>query len=57
MNVSDIKVGMVVGSKAFGDGTVVSIYENGKYVKVKFAAGIKQFAMQDAFDKGFLKKK
>ena len=56
-DVSDIEPGMTVGSKAFGDGTVVSIYENRKYIKVRFSAGTKQFVLQDAFDRGYLKKK
>ena len=50
-----VGVGTAVKHKTFGDGTVVWMDKAKKYIRVKFAAGEKQFIFPDAFVGGFLR--
>ena len=52
-----VQIGAGVTHKKFGDGVVVWIDSAKKYLRVKFAAGEKQFVFPDAFILGFLKLK
>lgn len=49
-----VGVGTAVKHKTFGKGTVVWMDKAKKYIRVKFAAGEKQFIFPDAFVGGFL---
>ena len=49
-----VGVGSAVKHKTFGEGTVVWMDKAKKYIRVKFAAGEKQFIFPDAFVGGFL---
>lgn len=49
-----VGVGTTVKHKTFGEGTVVWMDKAKKYIRVKFAAGEKQFIFPDAFIGGFL---
>ncbi len=49
-----VGVGTAVKHKTFGEGTVVWMDKAKKYIRVKFAAGEKQFIFPDAFVGGFL---
>ena len=49
-----VVVGTAVKHKTFGKGTVVWMDKAKKYIRVKFAAGEKQFIFPDAFVGGFL---
>ena len=49
-----VGVGTMVKHKTFGNGTVVWTDKLKKYIRVKFAAGEKQFVFPDAFIGGFL---
>ena len=49
-----VGVGSEVKHKTFGEGTVVWMDKAKKYIRVKFAAGEKQFIFPDAFVGGFL---
>ena len=49
-----VKVGITVSHKKFGDGTVSWMSNDGKYIRIKFAVGEKQFVFPDAFISGFL---
>ena len=49
-----VGVGTTVKHKTFGEGTVVWMDKAKKYIRVKFAAGEKQFIFPDAFVGGFL---
>ena len=49
-----VGVGTVVKHKTFGEGTVAWMDKAKKYIRVKFAAGEKQFIFPDAFVGGFL---
>ena len=49
-----VGVGTVVKHKTFGEGSVVWMDKAKKYIRVKFAAGEKQFIFPDAFVGGFL---
>lgn len=51
---ADIKVGTVVHHKLFGDGVIADIYNNNKYIKVKFGQQTKMFVFPDAFIKEHL---
>ena len=51
---ASVGVGTAVKHKAFGEGTVVWMDKAKKYIRVKFAAGEKQFIFPDAFVGGFL---
>lgn len=48
-----VKVGITVSHKKFGDGTVSWMSNDGKYIRIKFAVGEKQFVFPDAFISGF----
>lgn len=50
-----IKVGDEVSHKIFGEGTVIKIPQNRKYIYVKFGKVEKQFVLESAFKGGFLK--
>ena len=50
-----VKVGITVTHKKFGDGTVSWMSNDGKYIRIKFAVGEKQFVFPDSFVLGFLK--
>ena len=50
-----VKVGITVSHKKFGDGTVSWMSNDGKYIRIKFAVGEKQFVFPDSFVLGFLK--
>ena len=50
-----VGVGTAVKHKTFGEGTVVWMDKAKKYIRVKFAAGEKQFIFPDAFVGGFLR--
>lgn len=50
-----VKGGITVSHKKFGDGTVSWISNDGKYIRIKFAVGEKQFVFPDSFVLGFLK--
>lgn len=54
VDVSWVKVGSTVHHKSFGAGTVTRLFED--KVRVKFAAGVKDFTFPGAFRDGFLKK-
>ncbi len=49
-----VGVGTAVKHKTFGEGAVVWMDKAKKYIRVKFAAGEKQFIFPDAFVGGFL---
>ena len=49
-----VGVGTAVKHKTFGEGTVVWMDKAKKYIRVKFAAGEKEFIFPDAFVGGFL---
>ena len=49
-----VKLGITVTHKKFGDGTVSWMSNDGKYIRIKFAVGEKQFVFPDAFISGFL---
>ncbi len=49
-----VKVGITVSHKKFGDGTVSWMSNDGKYIRIKFSVGEKQFVFPDAFISGFL---
>ncbi len=52
----EVRPGITVKHKEFGDGQVTWIDAARKYIRVKFTVGEKQFIFPDAFIKGFLKK-
>lgn len=52
--VPDVKEGVKVVHKSFGEGTVTRIDKAQKHIRVTFAIGEKLFVFPDAFEKGFL---
>lgn len=54
-DLSSLNVGTTVKHKVFGEGSIISIDSQKKYMKVKFNAGEKTFMLPDAFTNGFLK--
>lgn len=50
-----IKVGDKVMHKTFGEGTVVKIPQNRKYIYIKFGKVEKMFVLESSFEGGFLK--
>ena len=52
-----VKVGITVSHKKFGDGTVSWMSNDGKYIRIKFVVGEKQFVFPDSFVLGFLELK
>lgn len=52
-----VKMGITVTHKKFGDGTVSWMSNDGKYIRIKFAVGEKQFVFPDSFVLGFLELK
>ncbi len=51
---SKIVVGAKVSHKKFGDGEIIKLDKNSKYLTVKFAEGEKKFVFPDGFTKGYL---
>ena len=49
--------GSIVHHKKFGEGRVVKIINNEKFIHVKFTIGEKKFVYPDAFMMGFLEVK
>lgn len=54
VDIAKIQVGVIVAHKKFGEGKILNIDKNQKYLKVKFPIGEKMFVYPDAFTKGFL---
>lgn len=54
---SQVKVGITVTHEKFGNGTITWMSVDKKYMRVKFAAGEKQFVFPDAFLMEYLKLK
>lgn len=52
-----VEVGITVSHKKFGDGTVSWMSNDGKYIRIKFSVGEKQFVFPDSFVLGFLELK
>ena len=52
-----VKVGITVTHEKFGNGTITWMSVDKKYMRVKFAAGEKQFVFPDAFLMEYLKLK
>ncbi len=50
-----IKIGDIVSHKKFGNGKVLHIDKNGKYIKIAFNEGEKKFVFPDAFLQNHLK--
>ena len=50
-----IKIGDIVSHKKFGNGKVLHIDKNGKYIKIVFNEGEKKFVFPDAFLQNHLK--
>lgn len=57
IDLSKIVVGAKVIHAKFGEGTIVNIDKNKKYMTIQFDAGEKKFVYPDGFTKGFLKLK
>jgi len=55
MDLSGVKVGATVTHKSFGTGEIVWMDKAEKHIRVKFAAGEKNFVFPNAFLQGFLK--
>jgi len=53
VDLSDVKVGVAVTHKVFGEGIIAEINENRIYVS--FGKAKKMFLLPDAFEGGFLK--
>ena len=51
---ASVGIGTTVRHKKFGNGKVVKINRNEKFIFVKFPVGEKKFVFPDAFDMGFL---
>ncbi len=51
---SKIVVGAKVSHKKFGEGEIIKLDKNSKYLTVKFAEGEKKFIFPDGFTKGYL---
>ena len=54
---ADVKEGVAVSHKKFGEGVITWIGTDKKYMRVKFSSGEKQFIFPDAFVLGFLELK
>ena len=48
---------IILSHKKFGDGTVSWMSNDGKYIRIKFVVGEKQFVFPDSFVLGFLELK
>ena len=55
IDLTRIQIGIEVAHAKFGNGKIINIEKNNKYLTVKFDAGEKKFVNPDAFTKGFLK--
>ena len=53
-SMASVGIGTTVRHKKFGNGKVVKINRNEKFIFVKFPVGEKKFVFPDAFDMGFL---
>ena len=57
VNLEVLAVGSKVKHKNFGDGEVIKLDKNAKFIHVKFTIGEKKFVFPDAFLMGFLEMK
>ena len=57
IDISKIAVGAAVFHKNFGDGSIINIDHNRKYMTVQFAEGEKKFVYPDGVTKGYLQLK